>query len=111
MLLAERLALKDLDREPDWRVAEILNASAAENGTRRTDVGTRDAREILLSTGEWSAIVLLARATPSDQVPAAAVSEETRAALLALAERPMSWAEANGIKVDARAVGLARGGA
>lgn len=32
------------------------------------------------------------------------------AAILALGQRPMSWAEANDVKVDARAVGLARGG-
>ena len=39
------------------------------------------------------------------------VSDATKAALLALAERPLSWAEANGYPagVTARDVGLARG--
>ena len=44
-------------------------------------------------------------------VAAGLVSAETHAALLALAERPLSWAEANGYPagVTARDVGLARG--
>jgi hypothetical protein len=37
------------------------------------------------------------------------VAQATHDALLALAEMPQSWAEANGVVVDARAVGLARG--
>ena len=32
-----------------------------------------------------------------------------KAALLALADRPQSWAEANDVEVTARTVGLARG--
>lgn len=43
-------------------------------------------------------------------VAAGLIAAGTRDALLALAERPQSWAEANGVTVDARAVGLARGG-
>jgi hypothetical protein len=38
------------------------------------------------------------------------ISAETREVLLAMAERNQSWAEANGVTVTARTVGLARGG-
>lgn len=149
-MLAERVAEADVRDLADWQVAALLNAPDAKLGDRRIDVPTRDAREVLFSTGEWGAIVLLARTTPSDQVPrelvaaaitaedtlrltetlktsegekisavevllevlvqAGVVSAETQARLLALARRPMSWAEANGVVVDARAVGIARGG-
>lgn len=46
-----------------------------------------------------------------DLAAAGLVSDATKAALLALAERPLSWAEANGYPagVTARDVGLARG--
>lgn len=43
-------------------------------------------------------------------VAAEFLSAGTREALLALAERSQSWAEANGVTVTARSVGLARGG-
>lgn len=43
-------------------------------------------------------------------VDAALLTASTRDALLALAERPQSWAMANGVEVTARTVGLARGG-
>lgn len=39
------------------------------------------------------------------------VDQATADALLALADRHQSWAEANDMQVDARTVGLARGGA
>ena len=42
-------------------------------------------------------------------VAAGVLAATTREALLALAEVPQSWAEANGIEVTARTVGLARG--
>lgn len=37
------------------------------------------------------------------------IAPSTAAALIAMTTAPMSWAEANNIQVDARAVGLARG--
>jgi hypothetical protein len=43
-------------------------------------------------------------------VQAGILSQSTVDAMLATAQRRPSWAEANGILVDARAVGLARGG-
>jgi hypothetical protein len=43
-------------------------------------------------------------------VAAGLISEATRVALLALADQPQSWAEANNVEVTARSVGLARGG-
>jgi hypothetical protein len=42
-------------------------------------------------------------------VVAGVLSQETVDALLALAERPQSWAEANETEVTARTIGLARG--
>lgn len=38
------------------------------------------------------------------------ISPMTRNALLAMAEKQQSWAQANGVQVTARSVGLARGG-
>lgn len=42
-------------------------------------------------------------------VAAGLVTQATADALLAMADQPQSWAQANGVTVDARAVGLARG--
>jgi hypothetical protein len=42
-------------------------------------------------------------------VSAGILTAATRAAVLALADAPRSWAEANGIEVSARTVGIARG--
>ncbi len=150
MTLAERLALPDLADLPDWQVADILNTPDQSLGTKRVDVLSSDVRGLLLGTGEWGAIKLLSRMTPSEQVPAQAIvaaiiaidtleltttieaskpqyyaavealvaglqsanviSSGTGAALLAMADQPMSWAEINNIPVDARMIGLARGG-
>lgn len=38
------------------------------------------------------------------------IAQATHDALIALADAPQSWAQANGVAVDARAVGIARGG-
>jgi hypothetical protein len=43
-------------------------------------------------------------------VAAGLLSAGTRAALMALADRPQSWAEAHNVEVTPRSVGLARGG-
>lgn len=146
-VLAARIAQPDLVGLPEWRVAEILNAPDAFLPTVKGQVATNDAQELLLTTGEWSAIVIAADNTgippqlralaiamrdtirQSDvirmEVPqiygavatalgglvaAEFISAETRDALLAMAENQQSWAEANGIEVTARSVGLARGG-
>lgn len=150
--LAERLAEPDVAGLPDWRAAEVLNTPDPVNGTKRVDVDVRQARGILLATGEWAAVKMASRLEPSAEVPpelvgaaitcidaldpsqttviesgmpekyarvqamldglvqAQLVSQASADALLALADVPRSWAEANGITVDARAVGLARGG-
>jgi hypothetical protein len=47
-------------------VAAALNAPDPSLPTKRSDVATYDAREILLSTGEWGAVVLTAE---DDMVP------------------------------------------
>lgn len=46
----------------------------------------------------------------SGLLTAGVVNQATVNALLALADRRQSWAEANGVTVDARTIGLARGG-
>jgi hypothetical protein len=55
----------------DAQIAAALNATTVE--TIR-DVPTSEARALLLSTGEWGGIVMLARATPSETIPAEAVA-------------------------------------
>ena len=144
--LAARLAQPDMAGLTDAQASAVLTAPDAALATRRVDVATGDAREVLLSTGEWVAVVLTAdnveapaqvrgacivlrdtiteTGTIRSSVPAiygataallgalvaaGVLTAGTRDALLALADRPQSWAEANGVSVDARAVGLARG--
>lgn len=72
--LAQRLAEPDVASLPDWQAADALNVPDVANGTRMRDVPTSDVRGMLLATGEWGAIVLLSRQTPSAQVPAEAVA-------------------------------------
>ncbi len=132
---------------PDWQIADDLNAPDVNLPFVYCDVATADAREIMLATGGWAAIItastnaniptelrdacILARDTltltnnirTSDAairmavnialgglVLAGIITQGTLDAVSSLMKRHPSWAEANGIKVDARAVGLARGG-
>jgi hypothetical protein len=60
--------------EPD--VAAALNALDPSLPTKRCDVATYDAREILLSTGDWGAVILAAENT--------AVPEQVRGACIVL---------------------------
>jgi hypothetical protein len=147
--LADRLAEPDMEGLSDTDAAAALNAPDPENGTVPVNVPTHEARGLLLTTGEWPAIVMAAEdaSVPTQVrglcilvrdtltltqelettnpvrygailtvlnglVQAELISVDTRDALLALAERPRSWAEANGWPqgVTARDVGLARGG-
>ncbi len=150
MDLVDRISESDLSGLPDWKIAEILNAPDTSLPPRRSVVMTSDVRALLLRTGEWAAIKMLSRATPSENIPAEAVgaalisidtlelttilesdkeefynamaamvaglkqagvlSEQSGNAMLAMAEKPQSWAQINNVFVDARAVGLARGG-
>lgn len=151
MTLAERLQQPDVSGLSESAAAAFLNVPDVANGTRRRSVPTSEARALLLATGEWGAIKLLSRTTPTtpemQQAVAVAITTidtmtettlleanradayaamqtmvgvlqaanvltaQTAAALLALADVPMSWAEANGYPngVDPRAVSLARG--
>jgi hypothetical protein len=132
---------------PDWQIADDLNAPDVNLPFVYCDVATADAREIMLATGGWAAIItastnaniptelrdacILARDTltltnnirTSDAairmavnialgglVLAGIITQGTLDAVSSLMKRHPSWAEANGVKVDARAVGLARGG-
>ena len=128
-------------------IATALNAPDESLPKKRVDVATSDAKEILLSTGEWAAVVLAAeneavpqqvrgacivlrdtiaetetiRATIPEIYTATAVllgglvlvdvlTDNTRDALMALADVNQSWAEMEGVGVvDTRDVGIARG--
>lgn len=127
--------------------AAALNAPDPSLPTKRTDVATYDAREILLSTGQWGAVVLAAENTAvPEQVRGACIvlrdaivqtstirvsvpsiysatanllgglvlagilTNETRNALMALADVAQSWAEMEGVGVvTTRDIGIARG--
>ena len=67
LLLAQRLALPDVQGLPDWEVAQVLNAPDVTLPTVRVDVPTGDVQEVLLTSGEWAGIVLAAESasTPS----------------------------------------------
>ena len=147
MTLAQKVAEYGPDMT-DTQIVEALNAPDPALPLRRVDVSTGDAREVLLATGEWPAVVIAAdsanapvqvrgaaitlrdtieltsliRATVpaiyaatdtllAGLVTAGVLTAGTRDALLALAGRQQSWAEANGFSngVTARDVGLARG--
>jgi hypothetical protein len=60
LLLAQRLALPDVQGLPDWQVAQVLNTPDATLPTVRVDVPTGDVQEVLLTSGEWAGIVLAA---------------------------------------------------
>jgi hypothetical protein len=144
--LAQKVAEAQFEGLTESEVVDLLNALDTALPTRRADVPTSDAKEILLSTGEWGAIVLTAEnISAPDQVRGACIvlrdtiiettlirssstsiynatntllaalvgvgilSTGTKNTLMALADRPQSWAEANEIEVTARTVGLARG--
>lgn len=131
---------------PDWQIANALNTKDAALPTVYCDVVTVDAREVLLATGEWSALVIAAEneATPallrgacivardtltltqtirtSNQsirgavevalnglVLGGIIAQSTKDAVSALMITNQSWAEANGVEVTPRTVGLARG--
>ena len=128
-------------------VATSLNAPDPSLPTKRSDVATNDAREILLSTGEWGAVILAAENTAVPEqvrgacivlrdaitqttairisvpaiysatvnllnglVSAQILTDDTRNALMALADVNQSWAEMEGVgEVTTRDIGIARG--
>jgi hypothetical protein len=128
-------------------VATALNAPDPSLPARRSDVATNDAREILLSTGEWGAVILAAENTAVPEqvrgacivlrdaitqttairisvpaiysatvnllnglVSAEILTDDTRNALMALADVNQSWAEMEGVgEVTTRDIGIARG--
>jgi len=69
---------KVLEYGPEIEDAEIVTALNAPDPTlplKRVDVATADARELLLATGEWSAVVLAADAADAPvQVRGAAIT-------------------------------------
>ncbi|MCA3448737.1 MAG: hypothetical protein INF93_18865 [Rhodobacter sp.] len=147
-LLSDRLLEPDVVNLDEAEAAAVLNAPDPDLPLKRVDVATADAREVLLSTGEWAEVVLTAgnetlpealrgaciilrdtimetttiRATDpaihdatntrlAGLVAAGVLTADTKGRLMALADRPQSWAEANDFPngVTARDVGVARG--
>ena len=128
-------------------VAAALNTPDPSLPTKRSDVATNDAREILLSTGEWGAVILAAEDTAVPEqvrgacivlrdaitqttairisvpaiysatvnllnglVSAEILTNDTRNALMSLADAAQSWAEIEGVGVvTVRDIGIARG--
>lgn len=78
--LADRLAQRDMVPLADWQAAERLNKP--------------DPSLPIVVEQRWTSVAPLISGEPQ----------------LELVERHQSWAEAAGMHVDARAVGLARGG-
>lgn len=74
--LKTEIALPAYDGLSDADIAAALNEQTVA-GVR--DVPTADARGLLLGTGEWGALVLLARSTtaPQEAVAAAITAEDT----------------------------------
>lgn len=69
-------------------------------------------REVSYSgeTAQSQSVGIVLFTGPDDGKTATDVSAAaTRDAIIALADRPQSWAEANGVEVTARSVALARG--
>lgn len=137
MTLPARLTEKDMEGLPDWQAAAILSAPDASLPSKRVPVPVATLTNLFRKSGKWLAIKQAAaqgnvgamaavdlnddrRTTTIDMdepivrimldllVPDVLTAEEVDAAM-ALADAPQSWAEVNGVAVDARAVGLARG--
>ena len=58
--LAQKIAEPQFSGLTDNAVADLLNAADPSLPLERVDVATADAKEILLSTGEWAKVVLAA---------------------------------------------------
>ena len=59
-LLSDRLLEPDVVDLDEAEAAAVLNAPDPDLPLKRVDVATEDAREALLSTGEWAVVVLAA---------------------------------------------------
>lgn len=97
--------LSVLGPDPGAAFLDSLAAAGAQRPALRYVVG-------MLERGELDAGSPLVRAEIEAMATAQQITPEMAGALLLLGEnrRQQSWAEANDIRVDARAVGLARGG-
>jgi hypothetical protein len=63
LTLADKVASFAAD-EPDWQIADALNApDATANGTKTVDAAISDARAILMTSGAWGGICLTAEDT------------------------------------------------
>ena len=88
----------------------VLAADGAATPVRAAAINLRDTVEMTsLIRATEPTIHAAADALLSGLVAAGVLTAATKAALMALADRPQSWAEANGVEVTARTVALARG--
>lgn len=94
----------------DW-AAVVLAAEGAEPAqVRAAAILLRDTiQDTTLIRATESAIYDAAAGLLQNMVLAGVLTTATRDAIIALADRPQSWAEANGVEVTARSVALARG--
>ena len=94
----------------DW-AAVVLAAEGAEPAQiRAAAILLRDTiQDTTLIRATEPAIYDAAAGLLQNMVLAGVLTAATRDAIIALADRPQSWAEANGVEVTARSVALARG--
>lgn len=59
-ILIDKVAEAQFFGVPDWAVADALNAVDVTLPTVKTDVSTNDAKEILLTNGDWPRITIAA---------------------------------------------------
>jgi hypothetical protein len=96
----------------EWaRVYKVAENTAAPAQLRDACINLRDTIRLSETIAMNNpAIYAAVDAVLSGLVAAQFLTSQTRVALLALADQPQSWAEANNVEVTARSVGLARGG-
>lgn len=94
----------------DW-AAVVMAAEGAEPAqVRAAAILLRDTiQDTTLIRATEPAIYDAAAGLLQNMVLAGILTAETKDAIMALADRPQSWAEANGVEVTARSVALARG--
>ncbi len=98
------------DRSTNAWVAILLAAEDVSSEARKPALAMlwamREANVIDMTDPMEAAMVT---ATLQALITAEVITEQTRAALIALSQRQQSWAEANGVEVTAQTVSLARG--
>lgn len=96
-------------RTGEW-AAVVLAATDAEPEARKAAITLRDTiNDTAMIRASEPAIYAATHSLLSGLVAAGVLTGATKDALMALADRPQSWAAANGVDVTVRSVALARG--